>query len=99
MVYLQSVPAGRTYYGNYRHFIADGGLPPLLTVQGFSVDGAMSSAAARSACTRTVHPFPQARFAATHRRYESSAVIPHAGICAEGPDLRKVRTGTCFDLG
>ena len=38
MVYLQSVPAGRTYYGNYRHFIADGGLPPLLTVQGFSVD-------------------------------------------------------------
>jgi hypothetical protein len=31
-------PAGRTYYCNYRHFIADGGLPPLLTVQGFSVD-------------------------------------------------------------
>jgi hypothetical protein len=31
-------PAGRTYHGNYRHFIADGSLPPLLTVQGFSVD-------------------------------------------------------------
>jgi RNA-directed DNA polymerase len=34
--------------------------------------------------TRIVHPFPEARFAATHPRQEPSAVIPHAGICAGG---------------
>jgi hypothetical protein len=32
--------------------------------------------------TRILHPFPEARFAATHPRQEPSAVIPHAGICA-----------------
>jgi ubiquinone/menaquinone biosynthesis C-methylase UbiE len=30
--------AGRTHRRNYRHFIAHGGLPPLLNAQGFSVD-------------------------------------------------------------
>ena len=34
--------------------------------------------------TRIMHPFPEARFAATHPRQEPSAVIPHAGICAGG---------------
>jgi RNA-directed DNA polymerase len=33
---------------------------------------------------RTMHPYPDARFAATHPRQEPSAVIPHAGICAGG---------------
>ena len=33
---------------------------------------------------RTMHPFPEARFAAIHPRQEPSAVIPHAGICAGG---------------
>ncbi len=28
-----------------------------------------------------MHPFPEARFAATHPTQELSAVIPHAGIC------------------
>lgn len=30
--------AGRTHRRNYRHFIAHGGLPPLLSAQGFSVE-------------------------------------------------------------
>ena len=34
--------------------------------------------------TRIVHPFPEARFAASHPWQEPSAVIPHAGICAGG---------------
>ena len=33
---------------------------------------------------RAVHPFPEARFAATHPRWEPSAVVRHAGICAGG---------------
>jgi RNA-directed DNA polymerase len=34
--------------------------------------------------TRITHPFPQARFAASHPWQEPSAVIPLAGICAGG---------------
>jgi RNA-directed DNA polymerase len=33
---------------------------------------------------RITHPYPEARFAATHPRQEPSAAIPHAGICAGG---------------
>ena len=33
--------------------------------------------------TRTLHPFPEVRFAANPRQ-EPSAVVPHAGICAGG---------------
>jgi hypothetical protein len=48
--------------------------------------------------TRTVHPFPQARFAATYRRYESSVVIPHAGICAEGRPQGQSLLRLCMTL-
>jgi RNA-directed DNA polymerase len=34
--------------------------------------------------TRTLHPFPEVRFAVTQPRQEPSAVVPHAGICAGG---------------
>jgi hypothetical protein len=48
--------------------------------------------------TRTVHPFPQARFAATHLRQEPSAVVPHAGICAGGrPQGRSLPRLSCAD--
>jgi RNA-directed DNA polymerase len=33
---------------------------------------------------RVMHPYPMARFDATHPRQEPSAVVPHAGICAGG---------------
>ena len=33
---------------------------------------------------RTIHPYPEARFRATHPRQEPCAVIPLAGICAGG---------------
>ena len=33
---------------------------------------------------KRMHPFPNARFAATHPRQEPSALVPHAGICAGG---------------
>src|SRR5436309_5237954 len=54
--------------------------------------------------TRTVHSFPQARFAATQPRQEPSAVIPHAGICAGGrpqgrslPRLHYIRAYLCTE--
>ena len=49
---------------------------------------------------RTMHPFPQERFAATHPRQEPSAVIPHAGICAggrpQGRSLPRLPGDTCL---
>ena len=38
IIAASEVAAGRTRHRNYRHFIARGGLPPLLDAQGFSVD-------------------------------------------------------------
>jgi group II intron reverse transcriptase/maturase len=35
---------------------------------------------------RIVHPYPLERFLRHHPRQEPSAVVPHAGICAGGPD-------------
>ena len=43
--------AGRSHRRNSRHFIAHGGLPPLLSEQGYSVDQRGSWPGARSACT------------------------------------------------
>jgi hypothetical protein len=33
---------------------------------------------------RNLHPWPERRFAVTHPRWDPSARIAHAGICAEG---------------
>jgi hypothetical protein len=49
--------------------------------------------------TRTVHPFSQARFAATHPRWEPSAVVPHAGICAEGRSQGQFPPDSIWDTG
>ena len=46
---------------------------------------------------RAVHPFPEARFAATHPRWEPSAVVRHAGICAGGRPRGRSLPRLCQD--